>query len=669
MLSLTLRIALAAIILAAISSEATAVATHPCLMTTPAGIERARKRVRTEPWARDIVRKLEKHAEVLESEKLPVFEKDWWKEASKKRWQDIYPEVNHHTMFAVVGPMTKAADTAILYAATGDTKYAQLVRKVLLHYTRYEFFAEHPDVGLNWSVWCLRALYAYDIIYPTLPQADRAEIDSFFNRAMQAIKAHDEWWIRENPGGQFNNHFAWHKLFIGTYGLFYGRQDLLDYAMESNQGIRELIENGSRDDGLWLESSLNYHFTAVDAIAALAHHLRNSGHSLNLWNHRFANGRSLKGLLTAPIGVLFPDETLPTIGDSYGARKKLGSVRWYWAAYDAYRLPEIAWILRDCTERPAEALFLEALPTAPTAPSMKTRIWPEHGYIALRTQEGTDYWRGDGYSVFLSFDLDGIHSHRDKFGLMVFAKGSHIAIDPEALSSAQHAFSSNIQSELNRSTICHNTVMVDGRDHNPIGAKLELVDFVDVPDTKLATVADSRGLVVPGVRMSRTVAAAPDYVLDVFQVASDEEHVYDYLFHGLDNEGVFRTDGNMTSVDLPCYIPWRWLKNARQREVSADWHVVGLQGNLTARLTVLGEPGTNLITCEFPSKDNLEPPSYPMLVARRKARQTVFVSVLQAERGALPPIKLSAREDRHGLMRVSVDCQGLTREFSVRRIR
>lgn len=664
--------AAAAFLLAIAGTEVSAVKVHPSLLTTPEGVELARQRVREEQWARNILDRLTAQAAALEREELPVFEKDWWEEAGRKHWSGIYPEVNRHTMFAVAGPVAKARDAAMAYALTGEAKHAGLVRKVLLHYTAYEFFAVHPDVGLNWSIWCMHALQSYDLIYDILSEADRTKIDDFFRRALEAIRRNDEWWIRDNMGGLFNNHYAWHKLFIGSCGLFYGRPELVDYAMESNQGIRELIENGSRDDGLWLESSLNYQFTAIIPLAEFARQLANSGSSIDLWNRRFANGRSLRELFTGPIGVLFADETIPTIGDTYGRRMRLGDMGWYYHFYDACRLPEVAWLLRDNDRRPADVLFLEHLPGEAAPPPMRTRIWPEHGYIALRTQEGVDYWRGEGYSVFLSFESNGIHSHLDKFGMTAFGRGRHIAIDPEALASAQHAFSAQIQGELNRSTLCHNTVMVDGRNHNSIANKLALIDFIDSADLKLATIADERGAVYPGVRMMRTVAVTGDYIVDIFQVASEDEHTYDYLFHSYDDNGAFAVEGDSAgeprAIDLGSDPPWKWLRNAREWAIDGDWWAIARQGSLTTRLAMAGEPGTRLVTCEFPSKDTFEKPAIPMLMARRTAKRTVFVGVLQAEAGDMPDVKISVEGYRHGLLRVKLDCGGTVREFSVRRI-
>lgn len=652
------------------SPEVSAIKTHPCLIATPAGVELARRRVRENEWAKNVLERLRRQAEQLASEPLPAFEKDWWDEASKKHWSQTYPEVNHHTNFAVSGPVSAALGAAIAYAAAGDPRHASLVKKVLLHYADYDFFAEHPDVGLNWSIWVSKALMAYDLVYDTIEASDRTKIDGFFERAVDAVMKNDMWWLRHNPGGLFNNHFAWHKFLIGSYGLFYDREDLVDYALNSDQGIRMLIEYGSRDDGLWLESSLNYHFTAVQALVEFARQLSNSGHWFDLWNAELANGRRLIALFGGPLQTLFPDLTLPTLGDTYGVRLRLDSVNGYFLAYDAYRLPEIAWLLRDRVDIPPEALFLSNLPGDADQDSLGlfTRLWPEHGYVALRTQEGKNYWKGEGFSAFLSYDFDGIHSHRDKFSFVLFARGSHIVVDPEARSAARHAFSAQIQAQLNRSTLCHNTVMVDGLDHRPIAGKLELPDFVNADSVKMVTIADRDGRVYDGVRIMRTFAVTPDYALDVFQVSSDTERTYDYLFHSPADSGRFDADGEFAPTDLGETGPWKWLRNARSAFLDSDWSASTSQGSLTARLTMLGEPGTRVITCEFPAKDDFSGTPIPMLMARRTARSTVFVALIQAERGPLPQPAIELRDSGRGFLRVRVSCEGESREFSVLRL-
>jgi hypothetical protein len=88
---------LSAIVLFATQPLAAADRPHPSLLTTPEGVELAKKRVAGEAWAKQVLRRITEAAQALEKEALPAFESEWWKEASKKRWQDIYPEINLHT--------------------------------------------------------------------------------------------------------------------------------------------------------------------------------------------------------------------------------------------------------------------------------------------------------------------------------------------------------------------------------------------------------------------------------------------------------------------------------------------------------------------------------------------------------------------------------------------
>ncbi len=664
------------------SAEVSRIINHPTLMTGPLGLERARQRVKEYSWAQTIAHRIIPPAERLRSQTLPSFDKAWWEQARTKPWQDIYPEVNYHTMSAVSEPVRLALDAAIAYSVTGDRQYARLVRKVLLHYTSYDFFVVHPDCGLNWSVWCSQALQAYDLIWDTLSDADRVKLDDFFSRAFHAIKQNDDWWLRDMMGSLYNNHFAWHKLFIATYGLFYGKSDLVDYAIESDQGVRDLIEKGVRDDGLWLESSLNYHFTALAALTKLAAHMRNSGYKLDLWHHRFANGRRLRDLIFGPIQTLYPDGTIPTIGDTYGRRVKLSDFDLYYSAYDTYKDPELAWLLSANTNVPSEVLFLGTVPDwlieqdssgliPSTKPNSKTRLWPEHGYVALRSDEGEGYWSGHGFSCFLSFGADGIHSHRDKFNLTAFARGAHVAVDAEALTSAGHSFSSPIQGELNRSTVCHNTPMVDGQDHQITGRKLELIEFVDGSDVKMATIADLQGLVYPGVRIMRTVALTKDFLLDVFQAKSDTLHTYDYLFHTYSDVGAFSLesfDGECRSVDLGKKAPWKWLSDAKAASTSADWSVLAVQHGVNLRFAMMGSPETQVILCSFPRDDRFSPPPIPMLAARRTVKSTTYIATMQADRGQLAPIQVSVFPERHAWFRVCVRLGDKEWEFTIRKL-
>src|SRR5690606_11136217 len=88
----------------------------------------------------------------------------------------------------------------------------------------------------------------------------------------------------------------------------------------------------------------------------------------------------------------------------------------------------------------------------------------------------------------------------------------------EGEATVPHAFSSQIQRELNRGGLSQNTVMIDGRDQRGSPTLLRLVEYRDLPDDKRVTAADETGILYDGVRQMRTVCMTPDYVLDIYQV-------------------------------------------------------------------------------------------------------------------------------------------------------
>ena len=305
-----------------------------------------------------------------------------------------------------------------------------------------------------------------------------------------------------------------------------------------------------------------------------------------------------------------------------------------------------------------ESETLNLQPATLNPPGVESRVFPEHGHVILRSIEGKGYWDSDSWAAFLSFDLNSVHAHADKMEMILFGRGKLLAVDPEARASVQHAFSSQVQRELNRATICHNTLMVDGKNQPGIGEKLSLLDFERTPDAKTATIADLKGLVYPGVKMQRTVIVTEHYVLDVFQAVSDTEHTYDWLLHARDDEGKTRIYGGFQPTTLPETVPWSWLRNPRSAVLDRSWHADWRQGDVRFRLNMLGSPGTEVILCDFPKNDKFEPPPVPMVIARRKAKSVTFVALYQAEKKNLPSAHVSVDGTKDGSIGVILQVAG-----------
>ncbi len=619
---------------------------HPCLLLNDYRIEVAKANIDHHEWAQQVYHELQLSADKLKSMQLPKFETAWWQEASKKHYGQTHAVVYQHTAIVPKPPIDLAWRSALVYSLGGETEYADRAIQVLLHYTKLRFLGEtHPDTGLFYASWGISALQAYDMLHDRFTPEERVKLDDFFKRMVWSIADNDDLWIEKNFGGRYNNHMAWHKAMMLAYGLFYGEQRWIDRAMESDQGIRDLMENGFRDDGTWFESSLNYHFVALTALLQSADMMRMSKYPLDLYTHKFAGGRTLEQGFSGMLQVAFPDTLVPPIGDTYGGLTRLANVQQYEYAWQAYRKPIYAWLLSQTQRRPDYSmLFREHEPSAGEPPAVKSRNFPEHGHVMLRSIEGKEYWGSDSWAAFLSYELDSVHSHRDKLDFILFGRGKLLAPDVEARSSAAHAFSSQIQGELNRTTVCHNTLMVDGKSHQGIREKLSLLEFARTPEVKTATAADLKGLVYPGVKMQRTIAVTDDYVLDIFQVTSDAEHTFDWLFHAIDDDGKTAIEGDFRPFEFPTEPPWTWLKNAQSSKIDGTWQADWRQGDVRFRLTMVGAPGTEVIECDFPRNDAFAAPPFPMLMARRIGKLAVYVALYQAEKHDLPPVEISVSD-------------------------
>ena len=129
---------------------------------------------------------------------------------------------------------------------------------------------------MNYTLWTLAALDAYDILYPGLTAAERARMDAFFDRYLAALRKSDDYWNEHEPGGKLNNHYAWHKLGLGMIGVFYGRPELVERALRGPKGVEQMLAQGFKDDGLWLEGSIPYQFAETAPLVIMAQMLENA---------------------------------------------------------------------------------------------------------------------------------------------------------------------------------------------------------------------------------------------------------------------------------------------------------------------------------------------------------------------------------------------------------
>lgn len=586
-----------------------------------------------------LARELIARATTNQIENLPPLETNWWQTASLKSWRDTYPEIFHHTWVQPLKWASLARDCARASLISPSPELAAKGRRVLLALSDYTFAFEHYDVGMNYTIWMTAALDAYDILHGQFDTAERARLDAFCEHYLAALRKNDDYWIEHEPGGKLNNHYAWHKLGLAMMGVFYDRSELVDRALRGPKGVEYMLANGFKDDGLWLEGSIPYQFAETTPLLLLAQMLENARWPESLFNYRTANGRTLKQSYDALIPLLFPDRTLPTIGDCYARRPHIGENPDWEILFRQYREPAYAWLITDSGKRTAQALFSGVPDLARgVAPAQTSKLWPEMGYVALRSSEGKNYWSGKGWSVFATFSGQPVHENADKLSIILFADGHLWLPDCEAKTSAEHAFSSLTQGQLNRSTVCHNTLIVDDRSQRSPGARLDLIEFTNAPGLKRVTMADLHNRLYEGVRQARTVIVTPDYVLDFFQVASDAPHDFAWLTH-VDGRRVAGSVEATTPFKLPNDAPWSYLRDPRGAGRTNNFWETFTDGKHRLQLDVLTDGPADIVHCGFPPDDSASPETIPMRIVQRNGRNAWFLAIYRV--GKQPAKSLS----------------------------
>jgi hypothetical protein len=407
-----------------------AVRSHPWLFVTQGDIARARQAVRENVVFAKAANEIISRARTNAIEKLPPLEHAWWEAARLKPWKEIYPEANHHTGNVPRRWATLALDCAQASLFSDAPEFPAKGKQVLLRLSDYTFEFEHFDVGMNYTMWGVQALEAYDILYDRFSAAERPRMDAFFKRMLAAVQKNDAYWVDKEPGGFINNHYAWHKLCYIMIGAFYNQPKLIEQALHGPKGIQFLMEKGFKDDGLWVEGSIHYQTVATDPLVKAAELLVNFNiattniYGPDLYTFKNSKGIGLLQSYKALVPLLWPDRTLPSVGDAYALRPQVATEPEFEILFHRFREPSFGWLLADRGSRSSSVLLNGEPILRPSAmPIQTSKLWPEMGYIALRSNEGTNYWSGAGFSVFATYSDRPIHQHADKLSISLFADG------------------------------------------------------------------------------------------------------------------------------------------------------------------------------------------------------------------------------------------------------
>jgi hypothetical protein len=604
-------------------------------------IDRARRRLDNPYWKPAADGLLGAARELVARERpLPAFDSSWYDADPHRDYGDTYVQW-HDYVRPAMNLMRDAATVIRAGLVFREDAFLERAAEWALHVADHlGFHVQHHDAGLCYSPVGESMAEAWCLLQDRLTEDERERLRQAMERCGAAILQCTRHWLADLSHMPYNNHFGAHRRGTLCLGLALGRQDWVDQALNGTRGFGELLVGATLDDGLCYESSTTYHFASLGSLVQMAEMVRHRPDlGRDLYRESFANGRCLKQMLDAPLRLLLPDGEMPPWGDCYAGRAPLWSrsAGTYEKAYAVYGDAAYAWLLEKAGVRDTqEALFYGVDRLGPAeAPQVRSRLWIEHGYALLTGCDAADYWLSQAPTAVLTGDRSGIHHHYDALSLQVAAGGLLWTEDVESRAVQAHAFSAPVQAAFNRTMLAHNLVVVDEQDQRRLLRPLSVVEFKDLPGCCTVAMADHEGAIAPGVRMMRTVAVTPAYCLDVFQVASDSDHRYDWLAHPR-AAGPVACPAQWTDAALPDRTPYSILRNAVSAPADAgrvelEWAQDG-RGFLLALwvLDASGQPlPAELTRAEWPVIGDWSGGGRELFMCRVRGARADFVALYQ----------------------------------------
>lgn len=449
----------------------------------------------------------------------------WW-----ARFQHLWlaERAAHLAALAVFGDHEPAAARAReLLAAYGSTYRDYPNRDNVLGPSRL-FFSTYLE-----SIWITNYLAAAAL----LREADRLDeptaelVSGVADEAADLIGEFDE---------GLSNRQAWHDAALAAIGVWFEDEDLLARVLEGPTGLVAQLLQGFGADGTWFEGE-NYHLFALRGLLVGLGWARAAGFEPAAEPE--LAGR-LEAALRAPALTALPDGTFPARKDSrFGVslaqpmylelweaglamggragRAAEGLADWLARLYrvPAPRAEVFDSYLHEAGEPPparrgrADLSWWMLLAMAPELEGSPERWAP--GSVFLPSQGLAVLRSGTRYASLECGPYGGGHGHPDRLHLTVHQDGVHWLPDFGA--------GSYVARDLfwYRSTLAHNAPRLDGASQRPGDAACEF--FAAADDW-----AWVRGRFGP---LARTVVSGPAYLLDLVELASDQEHTLELPWH------------------------------------------------------------------------------------------------------------------------------------------
>lgn len=449
-----------------------------------------------------------------------------------------------------------------LYRITGEPRYADYVRDVLLAYADlYPTLGEHPAKSgqapgrlfwqvLNDAVWLVNAVQGYAEVRASLGAADRARIDTdVFRRAARFLSVD-----QQDTFDRIHNHATWATAGVGMTGYLLGDRDVVERALMGSDrsgasGFLRQTELLFSPDGYYAEGPY-YQRYALLPFLVFAEAIQRNEPDRRIFERR--DGILLKALRTT-VQLTYDGHFFP-FNDAI-KDKSLDTEELYEGIAIGYGQTRDPTLLSVAARQGRTVLTEDGRLVATDVAAGKAQAFP---FPSLLLRDGPDGQQGAvailregddtrGTALVAKNTSQGMgHGHFDKLSWQLYDNGHEIVRDYGA------ARFLNIEAKAGgrylpeneswaKQTVAHNTLVVDGQSH--FGGD---VDAADAVAPRQLYYSDAPGLQVssarvdgayPDVAITRTLVLADipglerPAVLDFVTAESATGHRYDLPLH------------------------------------------------------------------------------------------------------------------------------------------
>lgn len=256
---------------------------HPSLFTNPEEIAEIKQKIDQTEWAKAIYGEL-----ITRYAGFSVNVPDTGGGFYHNEDDETYEITQQHYNYA-----RAAQETALLYQLSGESRYLEIAKAILLQYAEkyaaYEIHDNEGNVGnradaggkataqaINEARWIMELADAYDMVYDDLTPAERETLETnLFRMATDLI-------ITNNEGR--HNHQAWYNAAAVVMGFLLQDEDYVRYGIYGeDNGFLFQMKASITGDGLWYENSGHYQFYTMKPLLALSEAAYHNG--LNFYDH------------------------------------------------------------------------------------------------------------------------------------------------------------------------------------------------------------------------------------------------------------------------------------------------------------------------------------------------------------------------------------------------